>query len=107
MELEQVDRIEKTLWKIGAKEFAPEEYLRYQEKAQVLKENFSREQARWSVVREYDEIRSRLTRLSSEGEVLLKSVSLKKNKTRESALNEVQSVEALSDRIREQSEKLF
>lgn len=107
VELEQVDRIEKTLWKIGAKEFAPEEYLRYQEKAQVLKENFSREQARWSVVREYDEIRSRLTRLSSEGEVLLKSVSLKKNKTRESALNEVQSVEALSDRIREQSEKLF
>jgi hypothetical protein len=107
VELEQVDRIEKALWNTGAKEFAPEEYLRYQEKVQVLKESFSRERARWSVVREYDEIRNHLTTLSSEGEILLQSVALKKNKTRESALEEVRSVEALADRIREQSEKLF
>jgi len=107
VELEQVDRIEKTLWKIGAKEFAPEEYLRYQEKAELLKESFSRERARWRLVREYDELRSHLAALSSEGELLLRSVSSKKNKTRESALREVRSVEALADRIREQSENLF
>lgn len=107
LELEQVDRIEKTLWKIGAAEFAPEEYLRYQERAELLKERFSRERGRWFVVREYDALRNHLTTLSSEGEVLLRSVSLKKNKTRASALQEMQSVEALSDRIREQSENLF
>lgn len=107
IELEQVDRIEKALWNTGAKEFAPEEYLQYQERAQALKETFSRERARWSVVREYDEIRNHLTSLSSEGEILLQSVSLKKNKTRESAVEEVRSVEMLADRLREQSEKLF
>lgn len=106
-ELEQVALIEKALWKTGAEEFAPEEYLRYQEKFETVKETFSRERARWSVIQEYDEIRNHLTALSSEGAVLLQSVSLKKNKTREAALQEVSSVEALAERLREQSAKLF
>lgn len=107
VEMEQVDRLERALWNTGAKEFAPEEYLRYREKAQTLKENFSRERARWSPVQEYDEIRNHLTTLTSEGEILLQTVSLKKNKTRDSALEELRSVEALADLLREQSDKLF
>ncbi|WDT81206.1 MAG: L,D-transpeptidase [Candidatus Manganitrophus sp.] len=59
------------------------------------------------MIREYDEIRNHLTSLSSEGEILLQSVSLKKNKTRDSAVEEVRSVETLANRLREQSEKLF
>lgn len=107
VELGRVDRLEKALWNTGAKEFAPEEYLRYQEKVQALKENFSRERARLPVVRKYNKIRDHLTTLSSEGEVLLQAVSLKKNGIRDAAFKDLRSVEALAGRLREQSEKLF
>lgn len=106
-ELEQVARIEKTLWKIGAAEFAPEEYLRYQEKVEAVKGNFSRERARWSMIQGYDEIRTHLTALSLEGEGLLRSVSSKRNETREKAFQEVRSVEAIAEQLRERSSKLF
>lgn len=107
VELGQVDRLEKALWNTGAKEFAPEEYSLYQEKVQALKDNFSRERARLPVVRKYDTIRDHLTTLTSEGEVLLQAVSLKKNEIREAAFKDLRSVEALAGRLRVQSEKLF
>lgn len=106
-ELEQVAKIEKTLWKIGAKEFAPEEYLRYQENFEAVKEDLSREQAKWVIVRGYDEIRNHLTTLSSEGQALLRAVSLKRNETRDKAVQEVQSVETIAGQLRERSSKLF
>jgi len=106
-ELQQVERIEKTLWKMGAKEFAPEAYLHYQEKFEAARENFSREQAKWSVIQRYEKIREHLVALSSEGEDLLRSVSSKRNETREKALQEVTSVEAIAEQTRERSAKLF
>ncbi|MFY9269971.1 MAG: L,D-transpeptidase family protein [Candidatus Manganitrophaceae bacterium] len=105
--LEQVNQIEKTLWKNGAEEFAAEEFRHFQKTVSEAKQTLSHERAKWSLLQRYDKIQARLDNLFAEGGLLLQSVSQKRKTAQEEAVQGVESVKLVANRLREHSDRLY